>query len=252
MVLKLIIKDMSGHSKWHNIQGRKGKQDAARSNSFTKFAKAITIAAQKGGDPNANFALRLAVDKAKVGGMPKDNIDRAIKRGTGELKEGSVMEELIYEAFGPGGIGVLIKVVTDNKNRTLPELKKILSLYSGSIANAGSVQWMFEQLGIILINNEQLTTNKINQDEFEIQMIEEGGEDIVEQENQMVIKTKVENFQKILNKVKELNLEAISSGIEWVAKDLVEVPIENQETLEKLLSALEEHDDVEEYFTNAK
>jgi YebC/PmpR family DNA-binding regulatory protein len=239
---------MSGHSKWHNIQGRKGKQDAVRSNLFTKLAKAITIAAQSGSDATTNFALRLAIDKARVGGMPKDNIDRAIKRGTGELKEGNAMEELLYEAFGPGGVAILIKVVTDNKNRSLPELKKILSLHDASMGSAGSVQWMFEKLGIILVHKQAI----VQRDEFELQMIEVGAEDIQDEEEEIIIKTKVENFQKVLQKLKQLNIEPTKSGIEWVAKNLLKVNEEVQEKLEKLFEALENHDDVEDFYTNAE
>jgi YebC/PmpR family DNA-binding regulatory protein len=155
---------MSGHSKWHNIQGRKGKQDAIRSNQFTKLAKGITMAAQNGGDQTTNFSLRLAIEKAKTVGMPKDNIERAIKRGTGELKDGLPMEELMYEAFGPGGTAILIKAVTDNKNRTLPEIKKILTTHGGSVGSSGSVQWMFEQWGIITLSK----TLSIARDDFEL------------------------------------------------------------------------------------
>lgn len=135
---------MSGHSKWHNIQGRKGKQDAIRSSQFTKMAKLIAIAAKGGGDLAANFSLRLAIEKAKAVGMPKDNIDRAIKRGTGEL-EGAQIEEVIYEGYGPGGVAVLVKCLTDNKNRTVSDIKHIFSENGGSMAGAGSVMWRFRQ-----------------------------------------------------------------------------------------------------------
>src|SRR3989338_6283409 len=146
---------MSGHSKWHNIQGRKGKQDAKRSNLFTKFAKGITVAAQSvGGDSEMNFSLRIAIEKAKAVGMPKDNIERAIKRGTGEL-EGAQIEEVIYEGYGPGGVAVLVKCLTDNKNRTVSDIKHIFSVHGGSMAGAGSVMWMFQQMGVIEISKEQ-------------------------------------------------------------------------------------------------
>ena len=238
---------MSGHSKWHNIQARKGKQDALKANVFTKVAKAITIAAQHGGDPTMNFSLRLAIDKGKAVGMPKDNIDRAIKRGTGELGEGIRMEELYYEGFGPGGVAILIKTVTDNRNRTLPELKHILSKHGGSIGSAGSVQWMFEQAGLIIIDK-----NKIgNKDEFELTMIENGAEDILEENEKIEIKTKTENFQKVLNTAKEMSIEPDRASVEWIAKDKVEVSPEISEQLEKIFEALEEQDDVEEYYTNA-
>src|SRR5690349_584932 len=157
---------MSGHSKWHNIQARKGKQDALRSGQFTKISKLITIAAKSGGDPASNFSLRLAIDKARAVGMPKDNVERAIKRGTGEL-EGAQIEEVLYECYGPGGVAVLVKCLTDNKNRTVSDIKHIFSKSGGSMAGAGSVLWMFNQMGVIEISKEQLITNKIERDAFD-------------------------------------------------------------------------------------
>jgi YebC/PmpR family DNA-binding regulatory protein len=157
------------------------------------------------------------------------------------------MEELLYEAFGPGGVAILIKVVTDNKNRTLPELKKILTTYGGSMGGSGSVQWMFEQWGIIVVATSVIN----NRDEFELELIDSGAADIEDIEDTVVIKTKIEHFQKVLQKIKELPVEPLRSGIEWVAKDVVEVSEEVKEQLEKLFESLEEHDDVEEYYTNA-
>src|SRR3989344_2436035 len=151
---------MSGHSKWHNIQGRKGKQDAKRSNLFTKFAKGITVAAQSGGgDSEMNFSLRIAIEKAKAVGMPKDNIERAIKRGTGELNDGNKVETVIYEGYGPGGIAILLKALTDNKNRTVSDVKHLLTEHGGSMAGPGSVLWMFEQWGLVILNKSGLTKN---------------------------------------------------------------------------------------------
>ncbi len=239
---------MSGHSKWHNIQGRKGKQDAVRSNLFTKYAKGITIAAQKGGDPTANFSLRLAIEKAKEVSMPKDNIDRAIKRGTGELDDGARMEELLYEGFGPGGVAILVKAVTDNKNRTAPDMKHIFSKYGGNMGGAGSVQWMFGEWGMITVAQKYLVNGRL---ELELALIEAGAEDIQDDEEGIVVKTKVENLQKVLNKLKELNIEPLRSGIEWLAKDAVSIDEETGGKLEGLFGELEDHDDVEDYFTNA-
>jgi YebC/PmpR family DNA-binding regulatory protein len=238
---------MSGHSKWHNIQGRKGKQDAARSNIFTKLAKAITIAAQKGGDPATNFSLRLAIEKAKEVSMPKDNIDRAIKRGTGEL-EGGRMEELLYEGFGPGGVAIMVKAVTDNKNRTAPDMKHIFSKYGGNMGGAGSVQWMFGEWGTILVGKNYLENGRL---ELELALIEAGAEDIQDDDEGILVKTKVENLQKVLNKLKELSIDPLRSGIEWIAKDAVAIDEETGGKLEGLFSELEQHDDVEDYFTNA-
>lgn len=240
---------MSGHSKWHNIQQRKGKQDARRANEFTKVAKQITVAAQKsGGDPVMNFSLRIAVEKAKAISMPKDNIDRAIKRGTGEI-EGAKMEEVTYEGFGPGGVAVLIKTLSDNKNRTVSDLKHILSQAGGSLGGAGSVQWMFEQAGLITVHSSQFMANR---DEFDLAMIDAGAEDIKEADDEIEIKTKIENLQKVLNKLKELKIEPRESGIRWIAKDHLEVPADVQDKLADLFSELEAHDDVEDYYTNAE
>jgi len=253
----LIFKfsSMSGHSKWHNIQARKGKQDAARSNVFSKYSKIIGVLARNGGDPATNFSLRLAVEKAKDSGMPKENIERAIKRGTGEL-EGVQMEEVMYEGFGPGGVAVLVKTVTDNKNRTVSDLKHILSENGGSMAGAGSVQWMFQQLGVVVISDPptggRFPISNLTKDDFELTMIESGAEDISYDDGEMEIKTKVENFQKVMNKLKELNIEPSRSGIEWVAKEKVSVNAEIAERLQRLFGELEEHDDVSDYYTNAE
>ena len=240
---------MSGHSKWHNIQARKGAQDAKKANVFTKYAKGITIAAQKGGDPTTNFSLRLAIDKAKEVSMPKDNIDRAIKRGTGELKGEAQMEEALYEAFGPGGVAILVKAVTDNKNRTVSDLKHMLNEAGGSLGGAGSVQWMFQQWGAITIDKGQVAKSK---DELELELIEAGAEDISETEDEIEIKTKVDHLQKVVNKLKELGIEPKEFGIKWVAKDTVPVSDEVGAKLGELFAELEAHDDVEDYFTNAE
>ncbi len=239
---------MSGHSKWHNIQGRKGKQDAVKSGVFTKLAKTISIAAQKGGDPATNFSLRLAIDKAKESSMPKDNIDRAIKRGTGELSDEARMEELLYEGFGPGGTAILVKVVTNNKNRSAPEIKHIFSAHGGTIGGPGSVQWMFGEWGIVEVSKDYFKDGRL---ELEMNMIEAGAEDIADEAEGIIIKTKIENLQKVLLALKNLKIEPLRSGIEWVAKDSVVVNDDVGEKLAGLFEALDEHDDVEDYFTNA-
>ncbi|MDO9510085.1 MAG: YebC/PmpR family DNA-binding transcriptional regulator [Candidatus Magasanikbacteria bacterium] len=243
---------MSGHSKWHNIQGRKGKQDAIRSAMFAKYSKLVSIASKNGGDPDKNFALRIAVDKAKGAGMPKDNIDRAIKKGTGELNDGVVFEEGLYEAFGPGGVAILIKSITDNKNRTVSEIKHLLSKGGGSFGSSGSVQWMFNQFGVIRISDEELKNKNISKDDFEMQILEMPVEDAKTEDGEWEILCKVENFQTVVNKIKELNLEPNKSGIEWVAKDKIEVSEEEINKLQNIFGELEEREDVEDYFTNAK
>lgn len=239
---------MSGHSKWHNIQGRKGKQDAIRSGQFTKLSKLISVAAKSGGDPTMNFSLRIAIEKAKEVGMPKDNIERAIKRGTGEL-EGAQIEEVIYEGYGSGGVAVLVKCLTDNKNRTVSDIKHIFAENGGSMAGAGSVMWMFSQMGIITVRSSEFA---VRREEYELALIEVGAEDITDNDEQVEIKTKIENLQKVLATVKELGIEPIESGLQWVAKDKVAVSDEVGEKLGKLFAELDENDDVEDYFTNAE
>jgi len=241
---------MSGHSKWHNIQARKGKQDALRSSQFSKVSKLIAIAARGGGDPAANFSLRLAIEKAKEVGMPKDNIERAIKKGTGEM-EGAQIEEVLYEGYGPGGVAVIVKALTDNKNRTVSDLKHLFSEAGGSMAGAGSVMWMFRQMGVITVDKSQLE-GKIPRDDFDLQMIDAGAEDIEDGDGQLDIKTKVENLQKVLGKVKELGVEPVESSLQWVAKDKVPVNDETRAKLEKLFGSFEENDDVSDYYTNAE
>ena len=240
---------MSGHSKWHNIQQRKGKQDAKRSSMFSKFSKAITIAAQKGGaDPETNFSLRLAVEKAKSVAMPKDNIDRAIKKGTGEVGDGAQIEEVLYEAYGPGGVAIVIKCLTDNRNRTSADIKHTLSKSGGTLGSSGSVMWMFDLLGLIQIEASKLPADR---DTFEMDMIEAGAEDISVEENQVEIKTKLENFSKVLNKLKELGIEPDDSGLRYIAKDEVAISDDVREQISKLFEVLKDNDDVEDYFTNA-
>lgn len=242
---------MSGHSKWHNIQARKGKQDAKRGSQFTKLAKAITIAAQKGADPSTNFSLRLAIEKSRQIGMPKDNIERAIKRGTGEA-DGKKMEEILYEAYGPNGIALLLKVVTDNKNRTVSEIKHIFSKHGGSLGSAGSVQWMFSQWGMVSIQKEELAKSSIDHEDFEMKLIDAGVEDIKDGEaGEVDIRTKIENFQKVLGTLKEGGLAIKESSIQWIPQSTLPTTKEIEEKLTALFSELEEHDDVEDYFTNA-
>lgn len=241
---------MSGHSKWHNIQGRKGKQDAKRGNVFSKYAKKISVIAKTGGGSlDTNFVLRMLLEKAKKEGMPKENIERAIKAGTGELKDAAQVEDLLYEGFGPGGTAIMIKILTDNKNRTAPEIKKLLSDHGGSMGGAGSVQWMFQQWGMLRVDKSQI---KIGFEDFEMQMIEAGAEDIFSDIENIEIKTKVENLQKVVQRLKAIGAEPESTWLEWVAKDKIPVDAGVTEKLQNLFMDLEGHDDVEDYYTNAE
>lgn len=241
---------MSGHSKWHNIQVRKGKQDARKAGSFTKVGRLITIAAkQGGGDPATNFSLRLAIDKAKEVNFPKENIERAIKKGTGELADDTQLEEIIYEGFGPGGIGVLVDVVTDNKNRTSSDLKHTFSLYDGSLAGPGSVKWQFVQKGVVRIGAVEREKIK-DKDTFELALIDAGTDDIVTHDFGIEVFSSIDAFQRVLEQIKSIGIEPEESGIEWVAKDAVPVGGDISQKMSELSDALEAMDDVRAVYTN--
>lgn len=241
---------MSGHSKWHNIQARKGKQDKTKSNLFTKAARAITVAAQMGGgDESMNFVLRLAIEKAKAVNMPKDNIERAIKRGTGELKDQAVIEEVIYEAFGPGGTAIIIEAMTDNKTRTVSDVKYMLSKHGGTFAGPGSVQWQFEHKAVIRIAAEKKAAIS-DFDAFELELIDAGAEDIQNAPEGVEIICAVPNFQKVLSVVVRHKLAPDDSGLEWLPKERVSVDQETMEKVDILYNLLDEMDDVKAVFTN--
>lgn len=242
---------MAGHSKWHNIQGKKGKADKAKASAFTKVSKAITVAAQNGGgDPNMNFSLRLAIDKAKEVNMPKDNIDRAIKRGTGELKDGAALQELVYEGYGPGGVAVMVESVTDNSNRALTEIKNVFTKAGGSLGSKGAVAWQFEYKAVLRIGVQK--KNEIqNWEELELSLMDAGVDDIRESENGVELIGPKEKFQAMNEILHHAGVSPDSAGLEWIAKEVVELSQEQAHALELLLEALDELDDVKEVYTNA-
>lgn len=243
---------MSGHSKWHNIQGKKGKADKARANAFTKVSKAITIAAQNGGgDPAMNFSLRLAIDKAKEVNMPKDNIDRAIKKGTGELKDGVVLQEVVYEGYGPGGVAMLIESVTDNTNRALTEIKNAFTKIGGSLGSKGAVAWQFEYKAVLRISAEKKAEIK-NWEELELALMDAGVDDIRESENGVELIGPKEKFQAMNEVLQKAGISPDSAGIEWMAKETMEISSEQSEVLGTLVEALYDLDDVKEVYTTAK
>jgi len=238
---------MSGHSKWASIKHKKGAADAKRANLFTKLSKNITVAARNGGDPDMNFSLRMAVDKARALSMPKDNIERSIKKGTGELT-GEVLEEVIYEGYGPGGVALLIEGITDNKNRTTPEVKAILTKSKGSLGAQNSVKWMFEHKGVIGIELSEVK----DKDELSLELIDVGADDVVEEDNGLTIYSDFLNFEKVKKELEKKNIKLEYAEVEWVAKDEVDVDEVMQERIDKIVEALEEHDDVNGVFTNLK
>jgi len=237
---------MSGHSKWSTIKRKKAAVDAKRGKIFTKLIKEITIAAREGGgDPNGNPRLRLAVDNAKAANMPTDNIERAIKKATGEL-EGAHYVELTYEGYGPGGVALFIECVTDNKNRTVAEVRHLLSKYGGSLGESGSVAWMFNRKGVITLAKQE----KSEDDIFEL-IIDAGAEDLISEEDFFEITSEVANFENVRKALAGANLEIENASLQWIAKNSTEVSGETAEKLEKLIDALEDVDDVQNVFTNA-
>ena len=236
---------MSGHSKWHQIHRQKGATDAKRGALFTKLGNNITVAAKiGGGDPDANFRLRLAIDQAKSSNMPKENIERAIKRGTGELNDGKKIETVNYEGYGPEATAFIIEVLTDNRNRTSASIKHLLSKFGGSLAGPGSVAWMFEQKGVI--RTDDIT------EELELTLIDAGVRDIIRDEDGTTVYTKPGDLKKIKDLLEQFKITIEYAETEQIAKDKKIVSEEQKEKLQKLFDELDENEDVSNYYTNAE
>ncbi len=237
---------MSGHSKWATIKRKKGALDAKRGKMFTKLIKEITIAAREGGgDPNGNPRLRLAVDNAKSLNMPADNIDRAIKKATGEL-EGVSYHEFTYEGYGPNGVAVLVEVATDNKNRTVAEVRHLFSKGGGSMGESGSVAWMFDRKGVITLPKN----GKSEEEVLEI-VLEAGAEDLQTEEEFFEITTAMENFETVRKALVDKEFTPENASLQWVAKNQINVTGEDAEKVMKLIESLEDCDDVQNVYSNA-
>lgn len=237
---------MSGHSKWSTIKRKKGAADAKRGKIFTKLIKEITIAAREGGgDAGANPRLRLAIDNAKAANMPADNIERAIKKATGEL-EGVTYHELMYEGYAPGGIALLIEVATDNKNRSVAEVRHIFSKYNGSMGENGSVAWMFNRKGIITLPIQNKT-----EDEIMDIVLDAGAEDLQTEDDFFEVQTDLESFEPVRKALVAADLQIENASLQWIAKNTVSVSGEDAEKVMKLIEAMEDNDDVQNVFSNA-
>lgn len=238
---------MSGHSHWSSIKYKKGAADARRGKAFSKIARVLEVAAKEGGsDPAANAKLRIAIEQAKKLNLPKENIERAIKRGTGEI-EGLKFEEILLEAYGPGKIAIIIEGITDNKNRTLSEIKQILNQHNGKLANEGSVKWLFDRRGAITLPIE----NK-NKEGLELAAIEAGAEDIYWHENFLDVYTKPEKLEEVKKNLEEKEIKIESASLDWVAKEEIKVEEKDKAMLEKLFEALDENEAVQEIYSNLK
>jgi len=235
---------MSGHSKWAQIKHKKAATDAKKSANFSKLTALITVAArEKGGDPGTNPKLRMAIDKARSFNMPADNIERAIKKGTGEL-EGVMIEELLIEAYGPNGKPILITAMTDSKNRTISEIKHILSKYDGKMAGSGSVKWMFEEKGQIILENQKID------DELELKLIELGTEDIKEGDNEIEIITKPNDLEKVKEELLKSGKQISDGSLTFLPKNPETITESEKETLMKLFEELDNHQDVAEIYSS--
>lgn len=237
---------MSGHSKWANIKHKKAKMDAQKGKIYTKFSKMIIIAAREGGpDPNANTKLKDIIEKAKEANMPNENIMRAIKRGSGEL-EGASYEEIIYEGYGPGGAAIMLNVMTDNRNRTAGELRHIFDKHGGNLGEAGCVAWMFDKKGLIIIEKDE----KTNVDDIMMLAIDSGADDVEEQEDSIEIITSPEQFEAVKKVLEENDIKLSSAEITFLPKTTLNLSAKQSESMDRLMEALEEHDDVQNVYTN--
>ncbi|MEM6468574.1 MAG: YebC/PmpR family DNA-binding transcriptional regulator [Planctomycetota bacterium] len=236
---------MAGHSKWANIQHRKGRVDAARGKLWSKLSKAIIVAAQSGGgDPTANFKLRKAIDDAKAISMPKDNIERAIKRGTGELGGGRV-EEVLYEGYGPGGVAIMCESMTDNRNRTAPELRSLFSKLGGELGKTGCVSYLFDRKGLFVF-----PADGVDEDQVTEVAIEHGGEDVEPSDGKIQVTTAPDDYQTLAEAFEDAGLEPEVKEITLIPQTTVDVDADTGRKAMRLLEQLDEHDDVQNVSTN--
>jgi YebC/PmpR family DNA-binding regulatory protein len=249
---KIEYTSMSGHSHWSTIKHKKGAADARRGRAFSKMAKLISVAAREGGsDPETNSALRLAIERARSVNFPKENIERAIKQGTGEV-EGVELEEVFFEAYGPGGVAIIIEGITDNKNRSLGEVKQVLGQNKSKLAGEGSVRWLFERKGAIVINQESQESDLKNRESLELKVIEAGAEDIYWHDGFLDVYTKVDSLEVVKKNIEDAGIKIESVSLDWVAKELIDVEEEEKKSIIKLFEELDENDTVQEIYSNFK
>lgn len=238
---------MAGHSKWANIKHRKEAQDNKKGKIFTKIARELTVAAKiGGGDPASNSRLRLALDKARAANMPKDNVERAIKKGTGEGND-QVFEDITYEGYAPGGVGILVKTLTDNRNRTIMEVRTVITKRGGSMAEAGSVAWQFENKGII-----EVPVTACSEDDIMNYALEAGAEDVVTDGDVYSITTEPSEFENVKKHLEENNIQIDFAELSMKPKTTIDVEGEAAKKLIALVEALEDLDDVQEVYGNYK
>lgn len=236
---------LAGHSKWANIKHRKAAQDAKKGVAFQKLVKNIIAAAKAGGgDPNNNFQLKVAIDRARAGNVPMDNIDRGIKRGTGEL--GGSMEDILYEGYGPNGVAVLVQAMTDNRNRTAPEMRSLFTKSGGSIGEVGCVAWNFDRTGVITVTGEG-----IDEDGLMLAAIEAGADDVSVDEGEFEITTEPSVMSEVAEALKNAGYNIDSMEVQMIPKNTVSVTDKNEaQKLMNMVERFEEHDDVQAVYAN--
>ncbi len=236
---------MSGHSKWSTIKRKKAATDAKRGAVFTRLAKEIAIAAREGGgDPEVNFTLRLAIDKAKSANMPKENIERSIKRGTGEDKEGAAFVQTMYEGYAPNGVGLIIEVITDNRNRTVAELRHILDKMGGNLAEAGAVSWQFKRAAYFALESEGLDQDKV----FDC-AVEAGADDVLIEDDVEIIGP-VDAYKRISDCLREAGYEPVESSLRMIPNSSIELSVDQTLQVMRVIEAVEDIDDVQQVFSN--
>lgn len=236
---------MSGHSKWAGIKHKKAKVDAQRGRLFTKLIREITVSARiGGGDPAGNPRLRDAIDKAKASNMPQENITRAVKKGTGEL-EGVSYEECVYEGYGPGGVAIFLEAVTDNRNRTTAEIRKIFSKFGGNMGESGCVGWMFSKRGLI-----QITAQGVDEDQLLAQALEAGAADVRSAENTFEVVTDLKDFVAVKTALEQASFPLEHAEVTMVPQSTIRLEGKVAEQVLRLMDALEEHDDVQQVYGN--
>jgi YebC/PmpR family DNA-binding regulatory protein len=236
---------MSGHNKWSSIKRKKGVADTKRGAIFTKIGRELTMAARSGGgDPDGNVSLRLTIAKARAANMPKENIERSIKRGTGEL-EGPPMEDMTYEAYGPHGSAIMVQALTDNRNRTVAELRATLARHNGRMGETGSVAWMFDHKGVIEVKAEGK-----DPDELALELIDLGAEDVKVEQQTVEVYTAPSDMSKIQQLLNEKKIPYESAEVQWIPKNPIDMPAADAATTMRLIETLEEIEDVQNVYSN--
>jgi len=241
---------MSGHSHAKTIKHQKNITDQKRGQVFSKLAKMIAVAVKEAGpNPETNYRLKVAIDTAHAQNMPNDNIERSIKRGSGELDDEEKLEEFSLEAYGPKGIAIIIEGITDNRNRTLGEVKQILGQYNGKLVPEGSVIWLFDRKGVIMIDTKAQSSSG---EDIEMAAIEAGAEDIKSQEDMMEIRVKTENLYKVKKNLEEKGIKTDSASVDLIPKEEIALTEQEIESCQKLFDALDENDSVQQIYSNLK